>query len=214
MRVGRFACLDEITATQRDLSAYPAAPGRYQARLTVGDFTQTQDFQILIDPRLEGEVADPAGEYAELERLSASLFSAATAMSRGILDLRQVKQQVDFILEVAEDRDVIEQGEALNETVDEWIAKLLQKELKTSQNNYQYEARLLVKYKDLLGRIGGANIPVTEGVKEVTGDYLQIWSEIDAELQVIKGQNVPAFNERLREAGLPLILSWQWDIRY
>ncbi len=205
MRVGRFACLDEITATQRDLSAYPAAPGRYQARLTVGDFTQTQDFQILIDPRLEGEVADPAGEYAELERLSASLFSAATAMSRGILDLRQVKRQVDFILEVAEDRDVIEQGEALNETVDEWIAKLLQKELKTSQNNYQYEARLLVKYKDLLGRIGGANIPVTEGVKEVTGDYLQIWSEIEAELQVIKGQNVPAFNERLREAGLPLI---------
>ena len=205
MRVGRFACLDEITATQRDLSAYPAAPGRYQARLTVGDFTQTQDFQILIDPRLEGEVADPAGEYAELDRLSASLFAAATAMGRGILDLRQVKQQVDFILEVAEDRDVIEQGEALNETVDEWIAKLLQKELKTSQNNYQYEARLLVKYKDLLGRIGGANIPVTEGVKEVTGDYLQIWSEIEAELQVIKGQNVPAFNERLREAGLPLI---------
>ena len=205
MRVGRFACLDEITATQRDLSAYPAAPGRYQARLTVGDFTQTQDFQILIDPRLEAEVADPVGAYAELDRLSASLFAAATAMGRGILDLRQVKQQVDFILEVAEDRDVIEQGEALNETVDEWIAKLLQKELKTSQNNYQYEARLLVKYKDLLGRIGGANIPVTEGVKEVTGDYLQIWSEIEAELQVIKGQNVPAFNERLREAGLPLI---------
>jgi photosystem II stability/assembly factor-like uncharacterized protein len=205
MQVGRFACLDEITATQRDLSAYPAAPGQYRARLTVGDFSQTQDFQILIDPRLEGESADPVAEYAELDRLSASLFGAATAMARGITELRQVKQQVDFLLEVSDAENITEQATALNKTADEWIAKLLQKELKTSQNNYQHEARLLVKYKDLLGRIGGANIPVTAGVKEVTGDYLQIWSDIESELQVIKGRDIPAFNELLREAGLPLI---------
>ena len=47
MWVGRFACLDEITATTPDLSAYPAAPGPYQARLTVGDFSQTHDFEVL-----------------------------------------------------------------------------------------------------------------------------------------------------------------------
>ena len=205
MQVGRFACLDEITMTQRNLSAYPAAPGQYQARLTVGDFTQTQSFQILIDPRLEGETANPVAEYAELDRLSASLLEAATAMARGITELRQVKQQVDFVLEVSDESNIAEQGKALNETVDEWIAKLLQKELKTSQNNYQHEARLMIKYKDLLGRIGGANIPVSEGVKEVTGDYLQEWGEIEAELQIIKGRDIPAFNELLRDAGLPLI---------
>lgn len=205
MQVGRFACLDEITATQRDLSAYPAAPGPYQVRLTVGTFTQTQDFQILIDPRLEGESTNPMAEYAELDRLSASLLDAATAMARGITELRQVKQQVDFVLEVSDELNVTEQGQALNETVDEWIAKLLQKELKTSQNNYQHEARLLIKYKDLLGRIGGANIPVTDGVKEVTEDYLQEWGEIEAELQVIKGRDIPAYNQILREAGLPEI---------
>jgi hypothetical protein len=89
--------------------------------------------------------------------------------------------------------------------VDEWIAKILQKELKTFQNAYQHEARLLMKYKDLLGRIGGANIPLTEGVKEVTADYLKVWSDIEAELQVIKNEDVPAFNEILRAAGLPEI---------
>ena len=63
----------------------------------------------------------------------------------------------------------------------------------------------MVKYKDLLDRIGGANIPVSEGAKEVTEDYLQQWSAIEAELQVIKDRNIPAYNELLREAGLPLI---------
>ena len=205
MRVGRFACLDEITATSPDLSAYAAVPGRYQARFTVGDFSQTQDFEIKIDPRLEGIAADPAGEYAALDRLSSALYEAATDMARGVTDLRQVKQQVDFILEVAASQDVTEMGGALSETLDEWIAKILQKELKTFQNAYQQEARLLMKYKDLLGRIGGANIPVTDGVKEVTADYLTDWSDIEAELQMIKDQSIPAFNELLRAAGLPEI---------
>jgi photosystem II stability/assembly factor-like uncharacterized protein len=205
MQVGRFACIPEITATSPGLSAYPAAPGSYQVRLTVGEFSQTQSFEIMIDPRLEGIAADPVAEYAELDRLSASLYESAADMAQGVMDLRRVKEQLAFVLEVATSSAVTEGGEALTQTVDEWIAKILQKELKTFQNAYQHEARLLMKYKDLLGRMGGANIPVTEGVKEVTADYLQVWSDIEAELQVIKNEDVPAFNEILRAAGLPEI---------
>ena len=61
--------------------------------------------------------------------------------------------------------------------MDGWIEKILQKHLKTGQNNYMFEARLLVKYKDFLGRIGGANIPVTDGVRDVTVDYQAEWGE-------------------------------------
>ncbi|MDH3222279.1 MAG: hypothetical protein OEO23_01075, partial [Gemmatimonadota bacterium] len=211
LSVGEFACIEEITATSPGLSAYPAAPGDYQVRLTVGDFTQTRPFRIRIDPRLDGQVADPMAEYAELDRLSASLLNAATEMAEGITELRRVKDQVEFTLEVARSTEVpnadgvIEVARALDQTADDWIAQLLQKELKTFQNAYQHEARLLMKYKDLLGRIGGANIPVTDGVKEVTADYLTIWSGIEAELQAIKSEDIPAFNRVLEAAGLPLI---------
>ena len=162
-------------------------------------------FEVMIDPRLEGIVADPVAEYAELDRLSASLYESAADMAEGVLDLRRVQEQLGFILGIATSADVMEGGEDLNQTVDEWIAKILQKELKTFQNAYQHEARLLMKYKDLLGRMGGANIPLTEGVKEVTADYLKVWSDIEAELQVIKNEDVPEFNEILRAAGLPEI---------
>jgi hypothetical protein len=187
------------------LSAYPVAPGRYQARLTVGGYSQTQSFEILIDPRLEDVAADPAAEYAELDRISASILAGATEMSQGVMDMRQVKQQLDFVLEISASAGVTEQSEALNAAVDAWIAKILQRELKTFQNAYQHEARLLMKYKDLLGRIGGANVPVTDGVKEVAADYLTEWSEYATELQTLKTRDIPALNQVLRAAGLPEI---------
>ncbi len=62
-----------------------------------------------------------------------------------------------------------------------------------------------MKYKDLLERMGGANIPVTDGVREVTGDYLAAWQEIQAELRRILGEDIPAYNAVLRDAGLPEI---------
>ena len=205
MQVGRFACLDEITLTSRDLSAYPAVPGNYQARFTVGDFTQTQDFRIVMDPRIEGIVADPVAQYAELDRLSSSLYDAATAMADGVSELRQVKRQLELVLELSDAQQVHAEGEALDEIVEGWIEEILQKELKTSQHNYQFEARLLLKYKDLLGRMGGATLPLTQGVRDVTRDYLNVWSGLATELQRIKSEDVPAFNQTLRAAGLPEI---------
>ena len=204
MRVGRFACLAEVTNTSGNLSAYLAAPGRYQLRLTVGDNVQTQDFSILIDPRLDGNATDAVAEYAELDRISASVFAGAEEMAAGVMALRQAHEQLDFILGVAEDEGITEGAEGLNAAIEEWESRILQRYLETSQNNYMFEARLLIKFKDFLGRIGGANIPVTDGVKEVATDYLAIWSGHRVDLEALKDR-IREFNGELRAAGLPEI---------
>jgi hypothetical protein len=205
MQIGSFHCFVEITATSPGLGAYTARPGRYQARFTVGGTTRAQDFRLLVDPRLEGVVADPVAEYAELDRLSKSLYEAATRMGEGVSDLRLVEAQLDVILELTSATDVREGGGALAGKVDGWIEQILQKDLKTYQHAYQFEARLMMKYKDLLGRMAGANIPVTQGVRDATGDYLARWQALQTELQLIKTRDVPAFNEVLQRAGLPLL---------
>jgi hypothetical protein len=204
MRVGRFACIAEVYRTQGDLSAYEAMPGSYRLRLTVGDVVQTQDFEILIDPRLMDNAADPMAAYRELNEVSERLFAAAQEMEQGVLQLRQVRQQVDFLWEITEDADILEGAGALNEAMEEWESRILQRYLETGQNNYMFEARLLVKFKDLLGRISGANIPVTSGVREVAHDYGVEWTGHRTDLVALK-ERIRAFNTRLLAAGLPEI---------
>ncbi len=205
MRVGEFDCIKELAMTNRDLSAYDAAPGRYKVRLKVGGFSQTQDFEIKVHPKIKSSIDNAASAYKEADQLAASVLQGAEEMASGVRQLRQVKRQLDFILEVTESSQIKEQGASLNETIDDWIAKILQKELRTGQNNYQFEARLLVKFKDFLNTLGGGNVPVNEGTKLVAKDYLLEWEGVDTELQAIRRQNIPAFNKLLKAAGLPEI---------
>ena len=204
MNVGRFACIAEVTNTSRNLSAYAAAPGNYQLRLTVGDEVRTQDFEILIDPRLAGIAADPVAEYRELDRISRALFANAQEMEQGVLELRRVRDQMALILEMTQSAEATAGLNELTADAEEWESRILQKYLQTSQNNYMFEARQLVKFKDLLGRISGANIPVTAGVKEVSRDYIVEWEGNRADLDLLR-QRIREFNAVLREAGLPEI---------
>jgi hypothetical protein len=203
MKVGRFDCLTELATTNRDLSAYDAPPGKYQVRLSVGGVAQTRDFEIKIDPRIQKSIDRAAEAYAERDRLSSSIFEGATEMAKGVRDLRKIIQQLDFVMEVSPSHEVIEKGQALRNTIDAWIEKILQKEMRTFQSNYQFEARLLIKFKDFLNDISGGNLPVTQGMRDVTRDYIEQWKRLDTDLKRIQNEEVPRYNAILRQTGLP-----------
>lgn len=107
-----------------------------------------------------------------------------------------------LIVELNQNNAVTEQAEVLNATIDAWIENILQKELKTSQNVYQYEGRLLMKFKDLLERMGSSQIPLTDGFKDVTRDYLEVWNGHNTDLADIKGNDISAFNAMAKASGV------------
>ncbi len=203
MKIGRFDCLTELYTTNRDLTAYNAAPGNYKVRLTIGDFVQSQDFKIEIDPRIEKSIPNAAEAYQERDGISKAIYQGATEMAQGVRDLRRIKQQLSFIAEVSTNDAIKTQGAELNRTIDEWIAKILQKEMRTFQSNYMFEARLLIKFKDFLNSIEKGNLPITQGVRDVTKDYLGQWTVLKTDLADIKNQEVAKYNMLLKEAGLP-----------
>lgn len=203
MKIGRFDCLKELYTTNRDLTAYNAAPGNYKVRLKIGESSQTQGFEIKIDPRIANSIDNVAAAYVERDGISKSIYKGATEMAKGVRDLQKIKQQLDFILDVSKDQNIKEQGMALNQTADDWISRILQKEMRTYQSNYMFEARLLIKFKDFLNRIGKGNLPMTPGVREVSKDYLQQWNTLSNQLQSIKNQYVKNYNALLKQAGLP-----------
>lgn len=207
MRVGEFDCIKELTMTKRDLSAYDAAPGKYQVRFKIGDNVQVQNFEIKINPRIESTIDNAAASYVERDQLSARILNGAQEMSKAVRDLRLLKDQLSIVSRVATSEVLLSDTRKLNAKIDQWIENILQKELRTQQNNYQFEARLLVKYKNFLGDIGEGNVPVNAGTKEVAEDYLEQWSSLYSELEQLKSKDVNMLNEKLVAAGLP-VLYW------
>ena len=126
-------------------------------------------------------------------------------MSQGVKDLRLVKKQLALINELNPSDAVTEKAAELDASVDAWIELILQKELKTFQHVYQHEGRLLMKIKDLLGRMHGSDIPLTDGFKDVTGDYLDVWSDYNDRLARIRIDEIAAFNEVAEAAGASTI---------
>jgi hypothetical protein len=124
-------------------------------------------------------------------------------MTKGVRDLRKIKQQLQFVLGESSDANLQKAGKELDQNIDDWIAEILQKELRTQQNNYMFEARLLVKYKGFLRRIGKGNLPVTQGTKDVAEDYLQQWKTLNSRLSKMKNSSVPEINQRLESLGMP-----------
>ncbi|MEE4278397.1 MAG: hypothetical protein V2I82_08040 [Halieaceae bacterium] len=205
LQMDEFECIPEIYRVSGSMDAYTAAPGEYTVRMTHGDTVLEQPFRIRVDPRLGGDTPDNLRQYAEMEALSESLMTAADAMSQGVKDLRLVKKQLALIAEFDPPTAVAEQSAALEAQIDDWIALILQKELKTFQNVYQYEARLLLKIKDLLGRMHGSDLPLTQGFRDVTRDYLAVWQGYEAELERLRSEAIPAFNEIAEAADVTIL---------
>jgi len=202
MQVGTFECLPEIYNVSTSMDAYTAVPGNYTVRMTLGDDIHEKDFRIRVDPRLGGDTPSNLREYAEMDALSASLMDAATAMGTAVKELRLVKKQLALLAELNSDDVTLARVDALDAVIDDWIARILQKELKTFQNVYQHEGRLMLKVKDLLGRMHGSDIPLTDGFREVTQDYLRLWSGYEDALNGILNRDIPAFNEFARASGI------------
>lgn len=202
MNMGLFECLPEIYNVSGSMEAYSAAPGAYKVRMTIGNIVQEQNFRIRVDPRLGGDTAANLRDYAEIDDLSAQLFRGASEMGKGVKDLRLVKKQLAMIVELDKNAGVVAKAKVLDKTIDVWIAKILQKELKTYQHVYQYEGKLLMKFKNLLGDMHGADVPLTDGFRDVSRDYVGIWNSFKAELEALKLKDIAAFNVAAKAAGV------------
>ncbi|WP_273566840.1 hypothetical protein [Maribacter halichondriae] len=203
MKIGRFDCLTELYTTNRDLTAYNAPPGMYKVRFKVGDFSQDRNFEIKIDPRIVNSIENAAAAYVERNEISKSIYEGATEMAKGVRNLRMIKQQLETVMDLASNDKVKQEGKVLDETLDKWISEILQKEMRTYQSNYMFEARLLIKFKDFLDNIGKGNLPITQGVRDVTQDYLQQWDVLKRSLEQIKNTDIATYNTLLKSNGLP-----------
>ncbi|MBT6330522.1 MAG: glycosyl hydrolase, partial [Kordiimonadaceae bacterium] len=205
MMIGQYECFDEIFSVTRGRSVYKAVPGNYSVKLSIGEYSQTQDFEILVDPRLTGTRAENLKQYQDMDALNKSLFNIVSEMSEGLLALRAAQKQIAVIKDVSSSEEVSEKADALNESLQGWIEKIVQEDFRTFQHVYQMESKFLMEVKSLIGRMASSDVPLSAGAREVGARYLNEWTAHKAELDGLTNSTIADFNAEMKSAGMPEI---------
>ncbi len=181
-------------------------PGSYQLRLTVDGESQTQEFQVVPDPRVEATQADYQAQYDLLVKIG----DKHTELNEAVNQIRAMREQVDGWVKRTKDSDggdkIAEAGKALKAKLDGVEGELLQVKAQGMQDTLNFPVKLNSKLMSLAGAIaGGDHAPA----KQMLDLYDELSARIDEQLATLKeivAKDVKAFNKTITDANLPAVV--------
>jgi hypothetical protein len=181
-------------------------PGTYTVKLTADGQTVTQTFEVKRDPRIQAT----ADDFAKQLDLSLKIRDKFNETSNAILQIRDVKRQVDDLLKRVKDqpnfKPINDAAMKLNKSLTDIEETLYQTKNQSSQDPLNYPIRLNNKLAALGGVVASADAAPTAQSYEVYNDLV---AQIDAQLgklqQIIK-TDLPAFNRLVREQEIPAVI--------
>lgn len=181
-----------------------AAPGEYKVKLTVGDQSTTETFDIKKDPR----VATTAAQYKEQLALTLSARDKLSAADDAINQIREIHQQVTAAAQKAGDNAVIAgAARALNERLGAVLRHLYEPRFTGfDDQTLIYPLQLNSRLAAMQNYLGGDYGPTAQDVavlKELSGEL----SEQLTSLMRVLNVDLAAFNAQLKAAGIPPVHS-------
>ena len=167
-------------------------PGTYRVRLTVGDTTATQSFEVLADPRLETTHEQLESQFDLAMDLYAMLNSAYGALGK----IRDVREQVTALAgrmsSAGMDDGVADAARELNARLSAIEGEINQTRSRSMQDPLNFPPMLDNQIIYLYGVVVGADAQPTAGAVE---RYQELTEELDALLLALD----VAFNNELAE---------------
>jgi hypothetical protein len=182
-------------------------PGSYQARLTIGDFTQTQPFAVVDDPR---RPASPAA-HAETYRLAHEAWESISSAHRAVQRVRDVRGQVDALVtrlkEAGMAEGVEDAAKKLGEQLGAIADRLHQSKTKASQDILNFPPQLDNQLLYVQSVVESAESgPTAASVKR----YRELRQQLDRELAALDGvlaTELAAFNRLVAERQAPAVIA-------
>ncbi len=181
-----------------------APPGRYRARLTIGGWSQTEEFHWLPDPRLRATADDYARQFQLLLQIRDRLGEANGA----VLQIRELKTQLEQLaprLTGERHAALRAQADTLRRRLSAIEEEIYQVRNRSGQDPLNYPIRLNNRLASLAGVVAGADGRPTDQAYAVFEQLSrQLQSRLDALRQIFE-RDVTAFNARVREADVPAL---------
>ena len=177
-----------------------ARPGNYSVKLTVGDWSMTQGFSLVKDPRVTTSDADLAEQFDLLVQIRNKLSDIVN----GVNKIRELKKQLASWRKRLDGSDgasdVIPAAESLAEKLDAVEGELVQVEFTTPGDSLNYREMLFEKLDSLPSVVGSADTPPTKQSYEVFDKLAGQADEQLTELESLCDNELSQLNEQL--AGL------------
>jgi hypothetical protein len=182
-----------------------AKPGTYSATLTVGDWSMTQSFELLKDPRITTSDADLAEQFDLLIQIRDKLSEIVT----GVNTIRSLKGQLaDWAQRLADNESaagVIAATKALTEQLDGIETELVQVEFTSAGDTLNYREKLFEKLMELPPVVASADArPTTQSYAVFEKLAGLAYAQLSTLTALIAG-DLAQLNGQLGELGVSII---------
>ena len=198
------------TASEGAMKGPLANPGVYKVRLTVGDQTLTQSFEIVKDPRVAASAEDLTAQFELLMRIRDKLNDAYVALNE-LRDLRSQAEDWEKRAKDAKDAEkyagVAKAAAEIREKLTGVEDKLIQAKAKGRQDVLNFPVRLNAHLAYLAAVVASADF---RPPKQAYEGFDHVAKSVDEELtryREIVERDVAAFSSAVREADVPAMVA-------
>jgi len=206
MRYADAKRFDGLIMWAAGTSGPQAVPGIYKARLTVGEESMEQEFEILKDPRSESTLEDLQAQFDFLIQVRDKLSET----HQTIIDIRDVRSQINQLTRRIKDdstyQDIVDACKNLDEKM-----TLIENELYQTQNRSRQDPlNFPIKLNNKLAHVGSlssiGDYPPTD---QAQAFYREVSQRIDAQIQQweqLKLEELPRINQMVRDKQVDAIM--------
>ncbi|MEM7801071.1 MAG: glycosyl hydrolase [Chloroflexota bacterium] len=183
-----------------------AKPGSYQVKLTVGEWSQTQSFELLVDPRVDfsGEGFDEQfGFLTQIRDKHSELYAATNKIHKAG---QQIDAWVDHMADHAEFEQIQTVAKQVKERLKEIESHLIQTKIKSRGDVLNHPIKLAGKLGALPAVVGGSDNRPTKQSYDV---YQHLSTQVDEQLgnlgEVFE-TDLAAFNRMMQDLSVPAVV--------
>ena len=197
--------VDDAVMSLSTTGDFPAPPGRYRARLEVGDWSAEQSFEVRMDPRVDDVTEEDLRARFTLARKTRDRL---TEVHDAIRTLRAVRTQAADAVDRAADAGVAPaaadtiraRAERIRRASTDLETTLMQTKNESPQDPINFPPQLDNQWAYLYTHIIGAYARPTEGTYERFDDLAARTEPLLARVEALLKEDVAALNAALRSA--------------
>lgn len=188
------------------LAGAKAVPGKYKVKLTVGEESMEQEFEILQDPRSESSLADLQEQFDFVQGINEKVTEAHEAIIN-IQDARaQMKSLKERMAKQEDAEDILEKIKDIQKSLTEVEETLYQTKNRSRQDPLNFPIRLTNKLAGVKSVSDFGDFAPTEQARQVRRELTEQIDEQLQRYQKVISEEVPALNRMVQEKAIDAIM--------